>query len=105
MLKMPVDENKIESRLRSLSESIALMHIDFAGFFEEYSLKESIDSIMLNYESGSYTSAIKSCSEQSFLIKNNKLIDLYKAEYGKSYFSNLIIESKIVFELNVVISY
>lgn len=44
MLKMPVDENKIESRLRSLSESIALMHIDFAGFFEEYSLKESIDS-------------------------------------------------------------
>ena len=71
---MPVDENKIESRLRSLSESIALMHIDFAGFFEEYSLKESIDSIMLNYESGSYTSAIKSCSEQSFLIKNNKLI-------------------------------
>lgn len=38
-------------------------------------------------------------------IKNNKLIDLYKAEYGKSYFSNLIIESKIVFELNVVISY
>ena len=49
---------------------------------------------MLNYESGSYTSAIKSCSEQSFFNKNNKLIDLYKAEYGKSYFSNLIIESK-----------
>jgi hypothetical protein len=36
---MPVDENKIESRLRSLSESIALMHIDFAGFLRSIALK------------------------------------------------------------------
>ncbi len=62
---MPVDENKINIWVKKSSEVFALMHMDFPDL-RSIAFKESIDSIMLNYESGSYTSAMNHVQNNHF---------------------------------------